>query len=135
MDAKIQWNADMLFQGASEDGHAVMMDSSEKHGGKNSAPRPKELILQGLGGCTGMDVISILKKMRNLPEKFRMEIHADQTDEHPRIFKNIHIKYYFSGELDREKVARAVELSQKQYCGVSEMLRRSSDLTHEIIYE
>jgi putative redox protein len=111
------------------------MDTSTQNGGEDTAARPKELLLMGLCGCTGMDVVSILKKMRQEPDSFRLEVDADQTDEHPMVFKKIHLKYYFRGSLDKEKVHRAVELSQTKYCGVSEILRKSSELTYEIIYE
>jgi putative redox protein len=135
MNSKIEWKGSMKFSALSGSGHEVLMDTSEASGGENSAGRPKEFLLHGLGGCTGMDVISILKKMRQIPKSFRIEVEADQTDEHPMVFKKIHIIYFFSGDLDHEKVQRAIELSQTRYCGVSEMLRKTSDLTYEVRYE
>jgi len=135
MNSNVVWNGKMSFKAVAGTGHEVLMDASESSGGENSASRPKEMLLNGLGGCTGMDVVSILKKMRQLPEAFRMEIKADQTEEHPIVFSKIHITYYFKGELDHEKVRQAVELSQNKYCGVSEMLRKTAQVSYEIIYE
>ena len=135
MNSKIEWNGKMSFKAISGSGHGIYMDAAEEVGGEDSAARPKEMLLHGIGGCSGMDVISILKKMRQTPITFRMEVNADQTDEHPMVFKKIHIIYYFSGELDHEKVSRAVELSQTKYCGVSEMFRKTADITYDIKYE
>jgi putative redox protein len=135
MNAKAVWNGKMKFTGSSGTGHNVVMDASEDNGGDNTAPRPKEMLLLGLAGCTGMDVVSILKKMRIDAEGFRIEVDADQTTEHPMIFKNIHIKYFFNKSVDTAKSKKAVELSQDKYCGVSDILRKSSTLTYEIIYE
>ena len=136
MNSKIEWNGMMKFKATSGSGHDVFMDTSDQNGGEDSAGRPKELLLHGLGGCTGMDVISILKKMRQEPNSFYMDIEADQTEEHPMVFNQIHITYHFSGDdLDEEKVRRAVELSQTKFCGVSEMLRKTAKITYEIKYE
>ncbi|MDH4261596.1 MAG: OsmC family protein [Spirochaetia bacterium] len=135
MNSKIEWNGKMKFKAKSGTGHEIYMDASEENGGENLAARPKEFLLHGIGGCSAMDVISILKKMRQFPETFRIDVSAEQTEEHPMVFKTIHIIYYFSGELDHEKVSRAVELSQTKYCGVSEMLRKTAEITYDIKYE
>jgi putative redox protein len=135
MNSKIEWNGKMKFKAEAGSGHEVIMDASEQNGGENSGTRPKEMLLSGLGGCTGMDVISILKKMRQTPQSFRIEVEADQTEEHPMVFKNIHLTYFFSGDLDHEKVLRAIELSQTKFCGASEMLRKTADITYDIKYE
>lgn len=135
MNSTVEWKGDMLFNATSGTGHSVLMDSSADHGGKDQAARPKEYLLHGLAGCTGMDVVSILKKMRVEPKAFRLEVTADQTEEHPMIFKNIHIKYLFSGDVDHEKIKKAVDLSQTKYCGVSEMFKRFANVTFEIVYE
>jgi len=135
MLSKVSWKGNMKFSGMSGSGHEVMMDSATDHGGEDSAARPKEMVLHGLGGCTAMDVISILKKMRIEPGEFRVEINADQTEEHPMVFKKIHLKYIFKGNLDHDKAQKAVALSQTKYCGVSEMLRHSAEISYEIVYE
>ncbi len=116
-------------------GHNLEMDTYEQSGGDDSAQTPKEAVLSGLAGCTAMDIVGILRKMRIDVDSMRIEVEADQTDEHPKVFKNIKMKYIFSKGADPEKVERAVKLSQEQYCGVSAMIKKSADLTYEIIYE
>ncbi len=116
-------------------GHDLEMDTYEQSGGEDSAQTPKEAVLSGLAGCTAMDIVGILRKMRIDVDSMRIEVEADQTDEHPKVFKNIKMKYIFSKGADPEKVERAVKLSQEQYCGVSAMIKKSADLTYEIIYE
>jgi putative redox protein len=114
-------------------GHKFIIDAAEKNGGKNLGPRPKALVLSGLGGCTGMDVISILRKMRVEPEYFNVVVSAESTKEHPVHYNKIHIEYQFRGQdLPMEKLEKAITLSQDRYCGVSEMLRQAAELTHEI---
>ncbi|MDD5507028.1 MAG: OsmC family protein [Bacteroidales bacterium] len=129
---RIKWNGNMAFD-ADVNGFAIRMDATPEAGGKNLGPRPKPLTLAALGGCTGMDVVSILEKMRVTLESFDMKIEAEQTDEHPRVYKKIHIVYTFRGkELPLEKIQKAVDLSQEKYCGVSAMLRKAAAVTYEI---
>ncbi len=131
MNAKLVWKENMVMESEIR-GIKVTMDSKDE--GENKGQAPKELVLSGLCGCTAMDVIAILKKMRALPESFRMEAEATQTEEHPRVFNKIHLKYIAKG-VDREKFEKAVKLSQEKYCGVSEMLRKTAEITYEIILE
>ncbi|MBN2638591.1 MAG: OsmC family protein [Bacteroidales bacterium] len=129
----VTWKDNMAFE-ANVNGFNIMLDAEERVGGQNQGPRPKPLTLVSLGGCTGMDVISILNKMRVTPDFFDIEVEAEMTEEHPRYFNKIHIKYTFKGnDLPMEKLEKAVTLSQDRYCGVSEMLRKSSELSHEIV--
>ena len=125
----------MAFE-ANVNGFNIMIDADEAVGGRNLGPRPKPLSLVSLAGCTGMDVISILKKMRVEPEGFNVEVEGELTEEHPKYYHKIHIKYSFSGkDLPMEKLEKAVNLSQERYCGVSAMLSRAAAITHEIIPE
>ncbi|MCL5116425.1 MAG: OsmC family protein [Firmicutes bacterium] len=113
----------MLFEGNSPSGHQVFMDASPDVGGENKGVRPMEMVLLGLGGCTGIDVISILNKMRVAYEAFDMEIEADRAEDHPKIYEHIRIRYRFQGdEGQQDKFVRAVTLSQEKYCSVSAML-------------
>jgi putative redox protein len=113
--------------------HHIVMDAVAEVGGQNKGPRPKELMMVSLAGCTGMDVISMLKKMRIEPEKFDVDIEADLTEEHPKHYTKMHVIYSFKGkELDPEKLKKAVELSQERYCGVSAAYRKAMELTYEI---
>lgn len=129
------WKEDMAFE-ADVNNHKLVMDASEEVGGKDRGPRPKPLTLASLGGCSGMDVISILRKMRVVPEYFNIRVEANMTDEHPRYYDKIHLIYIFRGEdLPLDKLEKAVNLSQERYCGVSELLRHGAEISHEIVIE
>ncbi|MBK6344824.1 MAG: OsmC family protein [Bacteroidales bacterium] len=126
------WNGDMQFDSLVS-GHHVIMDASPEVGGKDAGPRPKALMLASLAGCTGMDVISILKKMRIEPRTFNIIIEAELTEEHPKHYSGMHLIYEFTGDgLDEEKLKKAIELSQDRYCGVSAVYRKAMPLTYEV---
>ncbi|MBC8342574.1 MAG: OsmC family protein [Bacteroidetes bacterium] len=114
-------------------GHKITVDAAEEFGGANQGPRPKPLILAALAGCTGMDVASILQKMKVAFDSFQIHVDANLTDQHPKIYDKFHIIYELKGkELPLAKIEKAVKLSQESYCGVSAMLSKSADLTYEI---
>lgn len=128
-----QWAGNMKFDSAVS-GHHLIMDALPEGGGENSGPRPKELMLSALAGCTGMDVIAILRKMKITPESFEVNITAEVTEEHPKHYKKVHISYVFRGkDLPLEKLQQAVNLSQDKYCGVSYMFKQFSEVTFEIV--
>ncbi len=129
---KAEWKKEMMFDSVVHD-HHVVMDSTQEFGGKNRGPRPKALMLTSLCGCTGMDVISVLKKMRVSPDQFTVTARAEVSEEHPKVYTSIHLTYEFNGkDLPMDKLQKAVELSQDRYCGVSAMLRKACTLTYEI---
>ncbi len=131
----VAWTGDMAFE-AETNGFKIKLDAEENVGGNNTGPRPKPLTLVSLGGCTGMDVISILTKMRVKPDFFNVEVTGGLTDVHPKYYNKIHIVYTFRGEdLPMAKLEKAINLSQDRYCGVSEMLRKVATMTHEIVIE
>ena len=116
--------------------HFVIDTNKTQFGGKDRGPAPKSLILPALGGCTAMDVTSILNKMKVPFTSIEVEVVAETNDEHPVYFTHIHLKYIVRGKnLNEKKIYRAVQLSQETYCGVSFMLKKSSELTHEIVIE
>ena len=130
--AIVTWQSNMAFE-ASINGHQIIMDTDSSGGGQNLGPRPKILLLAGLGGCTGMDVVSMLAKMKIVPEKFWMEISAEITDEHPKVFNQIKLVYCFIGnDLPMDKLEKAVNLSNEKYCGVSAMLSKTAHMQIEI---
>jgi putative redox protein len=130
--AIVTWQNNMAFE-ATVNGHQIIMDTDIAGGGHDQGPRPKILLLAGLGGCTGMDVVSILAKMKIIPEKFWMEISAELTDEHPKVFSQIKLVYYFKGDnLPYDKLEKAVNLSKERYCGVSAMLSKTAEMHIEI---
>jgi putative redox protein len=129
------WNSDMAFT-ASVEGHEIKLDAAEAFGGKNSGPTPKPLLLVSLAGCTGMDVISILRKMREPVSWFNIRVQSELTGTHPKTFTDIKLIYEFkaSDGLKEENVRKAVVLSQDQYCGVSAMLKKATAVDFEIVY-
>lgn len=117
-------------------GHKMVIDTGETFGGNNEGPRPKSLMLVALGGCTGMDMASILRKMRVPFESISVKVDGNITDEHPRHFDTMHITYVIKGkDIPKDKVEMAAKLSQEKYCGVTFSYRASIEITHEIIYE
>lgn len=127
-----RWKENMQFDSVVE-GHNVKLDASPDFGGLGQGARPKQLLLSALAGCTGIDVISILTKMRHLPEHFNIIVEGRLTDEQPRYYESMHIIYEFGGNgLDMEKLKRSVELSQEKYCGVYYMFSKFATITHEI---
>jgi putative redox protein len=108
-----------------------MMDGPAEFGGSNAGTRPKELILMALGGCTGSDVVAILKKKRVPVKSLQINLTATVAEEHPQVFTDIHLEYVFAGEgIAAADVERAIELSTTKYCSVSAMLKASVKLTH-----
>jgi len=132
MKAKVKWTGYMSFVGESGSGHCVTMDGAPEAGGRNLAPRPMEMVLMGLGGCSGIDVLSILRKGRQRVSACEISIEAERADAVPAVFTRIHIRFRLRGErLDRSKVARAVSLSMEKYCSVTRMLEKTAAITHD----
>ncbi len=116
-------------------GHRIILDATEEVGGKDQGPRPKPLLLASLAGCTGMDVASLLKKMRAEVAGFSMLITAEVNEEHPKYYRKIHLTYrFYDDNPDKAKIEKAVKLSQDRYCGVSYMLRQAAELVWRIEY-
>ncbi len=128
-----QWKGNMAFD-ATVSGHHVMMDAAAEVGGEDCGARPKQLMLAALAGCTGMDVVSILKKMKIEPEDFKITVEGNLTEEHPKYYDKMHIVYTFKGkDLDVDKIRKAIELSQEKYCGVSAVYKKTMPVTYEIV--
>lgn len=127
------WKGNMLFD-ANVSGHSVMMDATVDNGGENKGSRPKEMMLAALAGCTGMDVVSILKKMRVEFTALNIRIEANVTQEHPKHYDRMHVIYEFTGtDLPMEQLKKAVDLSQNRYCGVSFVYKKAMEVTYEIL--
>ena len=122
---------EMRFTGRGESGHEVAMDASPKSGGADSAARPIEVLLSALGGCTGMDVVSILRKMKTEPSRFRIEIDGQRASEHPTPFTKIHLTYVIAGDVPEANLQRAIELSLEKYCPVVNTLAGVAEITSE----
>ena len=127
-----KWLGNMAFE-AEANRHKIILDAEPEVGGENKGPRPKPFMLVALGGCTAMDVISILKKMRVEVDKFNVHVEGELTDEHPKQYYKMHVVYEFTGkDLPLDKLKKAVELSEERYCGVSAIYKKVIELTSEI---
>lgn len=127
-----QWQGDMAFE-ADINGHKVIMDALEEGGGHNTGPSPKKLLLVALSGCTGMDVVSILKKMHVDIEKCSIDVEGDLAETHPKYYTHMHVVYTFTGKsLPLEKIQKAVKMSEDTYCGVRALFVKGIEVTSEI---
>ena len=125
------WKNKLAFESHIKD-HTISIDSNGE-GSEHTGPNPKPLLLSSLAGCSGMDVMSLLPKMRVTITSFRMDIKAELTTEHPKVYSEIHLDYFFEGESPKvDKILKSVRLSQERYCGVSEMIRMICPLTYSV---
>lgn len=131
MEATVRWEGGMRFGGAAESGGTITLDARPEHGGTGQGPSPMETVLLALAGCTGMDVVSILGKMRAPLGGLEIRVSGERADNHPRVFTKVRLEYIFRGEgLRSEQAGHAVQLSQDKYCSVSAMLRATAELTY-----
>ena len=131
VEAKVRLTQVMQFRGTSESGHSLVMDADDASGGRNKGFRPMELLLVAFGGCTGMDVISILRKKRQEVTSLEMNVKGDKTDGYPKVYRTVHIEYVVTGkDVQSEAVERAIELSLTKYCSVGATLAKAGTITH-----
>jgi len=131
MNATIEWNGKLQFTGTADSGHAVVIDGPPALGGENAGVRPMELVLLGVGSCSAMDVIHILRKGRQPVTDCRIELQAERAETDPKVFTDIHMRFVVIGDgLSDKQVARAVALSAEKYCSASIMLQASVNITH-----
>lgn len=133
MKARVKWVQDVMFVTESGSGHAVVVDGAPEYGGRNLGPRPMELLLMGLGGCTSFDVVTILKKARQDVTSCEAELEAERADAVPAVFTRIHVHFRVKGRNLREsQVKKAVDLSADKYCSASIMLGQAGVvITHD----
>jgi putative redox protein len=121
----------MRFEVEAGSGHHVALDAAKQDGGQNEGFRPMELLLAGLAGCTGMDVISILRKKRQQVTSYELQVTGMRAEEHPMVFVEITVEHLITGHsIQPEAVARAIQLSEERYCGAGAMLGKVAHLTH-----
>ncbi|EKE76309.1 MULTISPECIES: OsmC family protein [Oceanibaculum] len=136
MKTRVKWIDGMAFMGESGTGHAVVMDGAPENGGRNLGPRPMEMLLLGLGGCTAFDVVMILQKGRQPIEDCQVEIEAERAEDHPKVFTKVHMRYLVKGRgLSADAVHRAVELSVDKYCSATHVINKTAAMTHEVVIE
>ena len=132
-EANVRWAGRMTFIGKAGTNHLVPMDTTAEFEGDGSATKPLELLLIALGGCTGMDVVPLFKKMRQDVTAVELNITAERSEEHPRVYTRIDLEYVVTGKaLEEEKVKRAIELSQEKYCSVSAILKKSCPVNYAV---
>jgi putative redox protein len=138
MKARVKWVEQVSFLGETESNHAVLMDGSPASGGRNLGPRPMEMLLIGAGGCTSFDVVTILKKSRQLISDCYVELEAERAETDPKVFTKIHMHFVVTGKgIKPDVVEKAIKLSAEKYCSASIMLGQTASITHdyEVIQE
>lgn len=131
VEAKVTLVKDMQFSGKATSGHTIILDADEEAGGHNAGSRPMELLLVGFGGCSGMDVISILRKKRQQVSGLELNVKGEKTEDYPKIYKEVHIEYIVKGKgVQKEAVERAIQLSLDKYCSVGATLAKAGKITH-----
>lgn len=133
MKANITWQQEgVSFLGQVGSGHSVLMDGAPEAGGKNQGPRPMEMILLGVGGCTSFDVVHILRRSRQEITGCQVEMDAQRAEKDPKVFTHIHLHFVITGKnLDPRQVERAIKLSAEKYCSASMMLKATVNITHD----
>jgi len=127
------WKGNMLFESDNPTGQTVLMEAGSDFGGEGKGLSPKAMMLSSLAACSGLDVISLLKKMRAEITDYKMEVTGELTEEHPKYYHTVHVDYHFYGsDLKEDKITKAVTLSIDRYCGVMEMFRKFSKVTTKI---
>ncbi|WP_341221483.1 OsmC family protein [Polaribacter atrinae] len=130
---KTTWKENMQFESDNPSGLNLTMDAGEESGGEGKGYRPKALMLASLAGCSGLDVVSLLTKMRAEVADFKIDITAELTDEHPKFYNKVKVDYHFTdADLKPKKIQKAVNLSVTKYCGVMEMFRQFAEVEIEI---
>lgn len=134
MRVEVNWVDGMEFRAETGSGHTLIMDASVDGGGADLGARPTEFLLAAIGGCTGIDIVSILQKMQQPVDGVKVEIEGDRADEHPRRFTELRLHYIVSGkDLTEERVKRAVQLSTEKYCSVLHSMNAKYEYDFEIV--
>ena len=132
MNISVNWVDGLLMVGKSDSGHTITMDGPPESGGENLGVRPMEMLLLGVAGCTMIDVVTTLKKMRQDLSHLETKINAERSTDHPKVFTDIHIQFVVKGkDLDPKKVDKAITLSAEKYCSASIMLGETATITHD----
>ena len=132
MNISVNWVDGMLMVGKSDSGHAITMDGPPEIGGENLGVRPMEMLLLGMAGCTMIDAISTLEKMRENLSDCQTKVSADRDEDYPKVFTNIHVHFVLRGkQLNPSKVDKAIKLSAEKYCSASIMIGKTAIITHD----
>jgi len=129
METSMKWEGGQKFSAMSQHGISITTDAGKKGGGNEDGYKPTELLLWGIAGCTGIDVIRILEKKRQTPDSLEIFIEADQEDDFPKPFHSIRVRYVATGDVSEKALAQAIELSEGKYCVVSQTVARETKIT------
>ncbi len=130
MSVKMDWKGKMKFEGTGKFGNKIITDGPKGFGGEESGCKPTELLLYGIAGCTGIDVVKIMERMKQNLTDLSIEVIAHQKDEYPKFFHDFEIKYYAKGvDLDESKLAEAIELSHSKFCSVSQTMEEKATVS------
>ena len=133
MNVDVRWTGKMSFVGKSGTNHSVVMDTIPDNGGEAAAPSPLEMVLMGLAGCSGMDVLLIVKKKRIAVSAFEITINAERSTEHPKVFTSVNMEYIFEGQdLKQKSLEDSVRLSVEQYCSVAGMVAKTATINWQV---
>lgn len=131
MKTRITWLEDMTYVAQSASGHALVLDGPPELGGRNLGPRPMEMLLMGLGGCTAVDVVHILRKAHQVVRGCELQLEAERAAHDPKVFTTIHVHFILTGQnLNARQVERAIQLSAEKYCSASIMLGKTAKISH-----
>jgi putative redox protein len=130
----VEWKGKFKFAATNESGHTLMMDAPVAAGGENTAPSPLQLILMSVAGCSGVDIVAILDKMKVKVDTFNMDVEGTRAESHPKVFTGIKVVYKFTGtDIDPDKVSRAIKLSVDKYCSAIHMVNKTAQIN--FVYE
>lgn len=128
---RVKWIDGVRFVANDDKGHSVVMDVSKEHGGEGSAFSPMQLLLAALGGCTGIDVVDIMRKQRQNLTSLEIRVSGERVAEHPRVYSKVHVEYRLKGEgLGEKAVQRAIQLSEDTYCSVGATIKKTAQVSH-----
>lgn len=131
MFVNLSWKGKLAFEAETESGHRILLDAKPQVGGQDKGPRPMEVLLVSLAGCTGMDVASILKKKRVNLQNMTVRVSGEQASEHPKYFTKIDVVFDLQGyNIKEEDVKRAIDLSRDKYCSASVMLKEKAEISY-----
>ncbi len=129
------WKGKMQFESTNPSGETILINAGQENGGEGSGLRPKAMMLSALAGCSGLDVASLIEKMKLEVSDFKIETTANLTEEHPKVYDKFTVEYHFYGpNLEQAKLQRAVDLSIEKYCGVMEMFRQFATIETKIFF-
>lgn len=132
---KTNWKGKMQFESTNPSGETFLINAGPENGGEGAGLRPKSMMLSALAGCSGIDLASLIEKMKLEVTDFNIEVEAELTEEHPKIYNKVKVDYHFYGpNLDEKKLQKVVDLSVDKYCGVMEMFRQFAKVEVEIFY-